>query len=316
MLNKHLIMALLAVIMVALGGAVVAQDSQNEEPQKTVAAIGANSKIKVCDIDTSTITGSLLKYTDDSLWMVNEAGQAGVAMQRIDRLWKRGRSTLRGATVGAVAGALALGYLGYQANEEKAPSEKFSNTALYFGFPLIGAIVGGLTGTGVGSLTPRWHLKYQRPTETLKPPDEKAVLRKGTITIGSGPRIVTDSELERLDWGYGWQLSYLFHIGRSIALGPEVHAFTARLTANPLRSSTHWLWGGVVRVAFGTEIRPYLIAGASSDEDDYFAYSVGGGASYDKWLPFHPSLEMRWFGARSEWLSDSFNIRFGVAVSY
>ena len=90
--------------------------------------------------------------------------------ERVDSLWVQGRATVTGMIVGAaVATPLSFGFWAWvcEAVSEGTGCDEWGTVSL---LALGGGAAGALIGAGVGSLTPKWRLRYTRDRDLTVTP--------------------------------------------------------------------------------------------------------------------------------------------------
>jgi hypothetical protein len=89
---------------------------------------------------------------------------------RVDSLWVRGRATVTGMIVGAaVAGPITFGLFAWVC-EIVSEGTGCDEWGLVTELGLSGAAAGALVGAGIGSLVPKWRLRYARDRDLLITP--------------------------------------------------------------------------------------------------------------------------------------------------
>ena len=106
--------------------------------------------------------------TTDSLLLAGPSGERWLAVDRIEELHERGRATKTAAIVGAVAGGVVGGYaVAVACSIGRADDGEIGNEDQWADCALAGAAVGGaggaLVGAGIGSLIPKWHVRFRSP---------------------------------------------------------------------------------------------------------------------------------------------------------
>jgi len=97
---------------------------------------------------------------------------AGIPFQpgRVDSLWVRGHATKTGMIVGAaVAAPLSFGFFAFvcEVVSEGSGCDQYGTVAL---LGLAGGAAGALVGAGIGSLIPKWRLRYARQVDLVVRP--------------------------------------------------------------------------------------------------------------------------------------------------
>ncbi len=103
--------------------------------------------------------GKVTKIRSDSIWVSSRGSINAIPLQGVDSAWSRERYTGKGALIGAVSGAVAVGTLGALfvnglCDSANGCGNDYPAAVLVGG--LIGGSGGGLLGAALGSLAKRW----------------------------------------------------------------------------------------------------------------------------------------------------------------
>ena len=139
-----------------------------------LAAFGGlelDDSLRIATVAGPLIEGRLVGSVCDSLYILSIGRERFVRLGTIDAIWVRGtaiRGGMKsGALVGGIAG-LAFGLLFEWLSEELCDTGDCGHTtgetiSIISFWTAIGAGTGALTGAGIGSMVPAWHLRYEAP---------------------------------------------------------------------------------------------------------------------------------------------------------
>ena len=122
--------------------------------------------LRVQTQESGLLEGSFARSGDGWLWLQSEAGERSLRVSNVEGIWVRGRSTRKGATVGAISlgvvGGLGASLLASALNSLcETEGDCGVHGGEYVLVGLVGAAVGGMTGAllgaGIGSVVSSWH---------------------------------------------------------------------------------------------------------------------------------------------------------------
>ncbi len=152
-MTLHRVMRLAAALSWLVGADAQAQAAVPLEP---------GSRLRVLLADRSIHEGRLVTL-DEEVLALDSDGERRFATSDVDQIWLRqGRGRSTASTLGLIYGAgfAGLGMLAYgDYCGESAPCTDWGSVAL---LGLAGAAVGALMGGAIGSVLPRWDLRYTR----------------------------------------------------------------------------------------------------------------------------------------------------------
>lgn len=141
--------------------------ASQQEPARTTRAeavdrIAAGRRIRIAPSDGPVVEGMLVAREGLHLVLRYDARLDRVPLARIDQLWERGRATGIGALIGGITGGAVGTALGLLIGEvicdnEDCDANTLEAVALLGGG---GAAGGALLGAGIGSLIPKWRLRF------------------------------------------------------------------------------------------------------------------------------------------------------------
>jgi hypothetical protein len=125
---------------------------------RTLSRLDPNTRVRVRTGPT-IIEGDYTGFSDQGVLLRNAPDASAIPFSSIDEMWKRSRSTLRGAIVGGAFGAVLVGTFGVLlvqglCESSDGCSNDYPTAALFGG--AIGAAGGGILGAGIGALVKRW----------------------------------------------------------------------------------------------------------------------------------------------------------------
>jgi hypothetical protein len=125
---------------------------------ETIAATGVDGTVRVSAYGTR-IQGSWRQLTTDSV----AVAERRLALTAVDTLWISRRAIGRGARIGALVGAGALGLFGYWFASGfcyVGTSCVGENAVVAGAGVLVGAAGGALIGAGIGATTVEWRIAF------------------------------------------------------------------------------------------------------------------------------------------------------------
>jgi hypothetical protein len=150
-----------AILMIALpaeGQSDRAPSSIPDDPfVRTLSRLNPNTRVRIRTGPT-IIEGDYAGFSEQGVLLRNAPDASAIPFNSIDEMWKRSRSTLQGAIIGGVIGAVLLGTFGVLLVKGLCETSSCANdypTAILFGGG-IGGAGGGFLGAGVGALIKRW----------------------------------------------------------------------------------------------------------------------------------------------------------------
>ena len=300
-----MILSLNLVSVILLCGPVSQASEKNVDStlSSKISKIKPGDRIRVSFDSRGAIQGRLANFSNDSLRFSDDSLIYSVPLTSVDRLWERGSATFKGTKIGAVTGSIAglgfgtLLYVGTQGTDINATS------AVFIVSPIVGAFVGGLFGTAIGSATSKWHLKYDR--SKMSRPKSKRISGSVRLLLGYSKHTTYFG-----DYGFGGHVAYCIQITTNLAFGPELSYHKPR----------YYYAGGIVTYSLNMQPAPYIIVGGGTGVANYVdgkgIYSIGGGVNYRATPLISLIAEIRWHDIAAPRQSNFTNFRAGVAVNW
>jgi hypothetical protein len=119
-----------------------------------------HSLIRLRVNDAGILIGNFLRYQDNTVTIFANSIEKSVDEPAVSALWVRGRATWTGALVGTIiggVGGIGLMYLASQAWE----GTDYGSVGLAVLLAGVSTVGGALLGLGIGSVVPKWHLKFE-----------------------------------------------------------------------------------------------------------------------------------------------------------
>jgi hypothetical protein len=160
-----------AALILALLGAVPGDARAQHDAGPALAHIRSGALIRIDLAGRERLEGHLGSVTADSLLLTGPGGERWVALAQIEALYERVATTRAAAKIGAVTGGLVGGaVLGYACFAESSPDEGGKGSE-WMGCAAVGGILGAgggaAIGAGIGSLIPKWHLRFGSRREVV-----------------------------------------------------------------------------------------------------------------------------------------------------
>lgn len=111
--------------------------------------------------DEARMSGRLLTARDGTATLETTGGMRMFALENIDSVWVRGRSTRTGAVIGGAIGAAFFGVAASVLNASACSDTvcvSAGSAALQGG--LFGLVSGAIVGGGIGALIPKWKGRF------------------------------------------------------------------------------------------------------------------------------------------------------------
>jgi hypothetical protein len=137
--------------------------------RSTIARIGVGSDrmVRLSTRETGRVEGNQVSLVGDSVLFSTPNGDRAVAAANVDSIWIKGSAApilgLIAAVPCAVYGGLVGAFIGGDPDGNGSPGR--ATIGLLIGMIGGGAVCGSL-GAAIGSLIPRWRLRYARMVET------------------------------------------------------------------------------------------------------------------------------------------------------
>lgn len=162
--------SVLILALVALMGSVPAA-AQIQSVRPTGAPIGnslpkiliPNQLVRIQTLDGSRHTGITGPLTDGSLVLNSPNEVLRINVAEIERMWLRGHATRKGALIGGaigLAGGVVYGLLITEPASSPCDANNCTRAGVTVLSGLLGAAVGAGSGAIIGSLIPRWSLRF------------------------------------------------------------------------------------------------------------------------------------------------------------
>ena len=135
-----------------------ASENNDSELINIIENVKVGKQIKLSLHNDEIIEGKFYKYTLDSIYILNDQTTSSFPITDISKFWVRGRATGKGALVGGIIGALALGVMVLVGDGNTVDTD--DATIIVISAGIIAAPC--LVGTGIGSIIHKWHLKYEK----------------------------------------------------------------------------------------------------------------------------------------------------------
>ena len=154
------------VILLILAASPASVSAQSTDRETAVEAVKAGELVRLDVVRIGRMEGPFLATNDSTFTLTRNGEPAQVQLGDIERLWVRGRSTGKGARIGAlVGGVLGIAFGIWVAKTfsicgdyEDEPCVPTLGGAAVGG--LVGGAGGGLLGAGIGFAIPTWRLRF------------------------------------------------------------------------------------------------------------------------------------------------------------
>jgi hypothetical protein len=149
--------------LLLLAGSAIPAHAQSEALVAEVGTIGFGQGVRVDATPFGLLEGRFVSANDTTLFLRSGNEPIEVRLPDIDRLWVRGRSTRRGAILGAGAGVL-LGVIGGLVIGsiacEPVDGGDCTKAEVAAVMGLFGGAGGTVVGVGIGFTIPTWRLRF------------------------------------------------------------------------------------------------------------------------------------------------------------
>ncbi len=152
----------LRIALLLLAGVPTSALAQNEDRSNAIAALEAGQRLRLDVAQMGRIEGRFLNADRGTLTLDRDGTPTEFQLGDIEQLWERGRSTRKGAWIGALVGGAFGIWLGTvfasACDIDGEPCATTLGGAAAFGL-LFGA-GGTALGSGVGFAIPTWRLRF------------------------------------------------------------------------------------------------------------------------------------------------------------
>ena len=138
-----------------------ASENNDSELINIIENVKVGKQIKLSLHNDEVMEGKFYKYTLDSIYILNDETTSSFPITDINKFWVRGCATKKGALLGLIIGgglALSVGIITL-ASDDIGDAKK-SESILHVS--VVGIVGGVLTGTTIGYVLSKWHLKYEK----------------------------------------------------------------------------------------------------------------------------------------------------------
>ena len=156
----------LSIAFLVLAGVSTSALAQNTDRSNAVAALEASDRLRLDVAQMGRIEGRFLNADRGTLTLDRDGTPTEFRLGDIERLWGRGRSTGRGAWIGALVGGAVAIWVAVDVEKHTDVCDREAERA--FSCPvraalaggLLGGVGGGLAGAGIGFAIPTWRLRF------------------------------------------------------------------------------------------------------------------------------------------------------------
>jgi hypothetical protein len=120
-------------------------------------------RVRLETIHAGRLEGVAVSATDRSVLLNQDGDQLEIASAEIERVWIRGRATRNGAVIGGLVGAAAgvtYGLLITRPESSPCDADNCTRAGVTAASGALGLAAGAGIGALIGSLIPRWKLRF------------------------------------------------------------------------------------------------------------------------------------------------------------
>lgn len=151
--------AVIVSVLVLGAGLLLAPDAMAQSSP----LVTPGERVRLETSDARRLEGTVEDARMDGITLIRDGERLEVAIAGLRRAWVRERSTRTGAVIGGVVGLAAgitYGLLITQPESSPCDADNCTRAGVTAASGAIGAVLGAGTGALIGSLIPRWRLRF------------------------------------------------------------------------------------------------------------------------------------------------------------